>query len=177
MNKTIRSTFIELKNGDIASTPADAVVNAANSRLAGGGGVDGAIHRAGGPSIMEECRRIGGCSTGSAVATTAGRLPARYIIHAVAPRYSGTPRDAVQLRSAYATALRIANELGLRTIAFPSLGTGAYGYPIAEAATIALDAVREHSSSETTLERVTFVLFSDGDLAVFRDALAALSSP
>jgi len=125
--------MVELKHGDITTVDADAIVNAANSRLAGGGGVDGAIHRAGGPSIMVECKRIGACPTGSAVITGAGMLKAKHVIHAVAPIYSGHPRDAELLRSAYAASLRLAEERALASIAFPSLGTGAYGYPIEEA--------------------------------------------
>ena len=171
----IGTTSLSLERGDITRVEADAIVNAANAHLAGGGGVDGAIHRSGGPTIMEECRRIGGCKTGSAVATGAGNLAARYVIHAVAPRYSGRPRDAELLRSAYAASLEIARDLSLRSIAFPSLGTGAYGYPIEEAASIALDAVREHASRLTTLERVTFVLFRDADLAAFEEVLEMLA--
>src|SRR5437667_4467452 len=127
---TINGVTLALMQGDIVKVQVDAIVNAANSGLAGGGGVDGAIHRAGGPSIMDECRRIGGCPTGSAVATGAGRLSAKHVIHAVAPRYRGRPEDAALLHGAYESSLKLANELGARTVAFPSLGTGAYGYPI-----------------------------------------------
>ncbi len=161
---------IEFLRGDITRIRADALVTAANSALAGGGGVDGAIHRAGGPSILEACRAIGSCPTGSAVITAAGRLPADYVIHAVAPRYSGKPRDARLLQSAYAASLELARQRSLRSIAFPSLGTGAYGYPVAEAAPIAVATVREHLSGKTSLERVTFVLFSEQDLAAYRAA-------
>ncbi|MBV9102875.1 MAG: macro domain-containing protein [Candidatus Eremiobacteraeota bacterium] len=171
----IGATTIALEPGDITRVHAEAIVNAANAHLAGGGGVDGAIHRAGGPSIMEECRRIGACKTGGAVLTGAGNLPSRYVIHAVAPRYAGRPRDGELLRSAYGTALDVACKLGLRTIAFPSLGTGAYGYPIDEAADIALSTARGHALGETTLERITFVLFSERDLAAFRAALGRAS--
>ena len=172
--KRFGSTLLELRQGDITTFAYDAIVNAANSRLAGGGGVDGAIHRVGGPSIMEECRRIGGCPTGSAVVTGAGRLRSKHVIHAVAPFYGGKPEHARQLRSAYSTSLRIANELALRSIAFPSLGTGAYRYPIEEAAPIALGAAIEHARAETTLELIAFVLFSDADLAVYERALQEL---
>jgi O-acetyl-ADP-ribose deacetylase (regulator of RNase III) len=165
---------IDLKHGDITTVTADAIVNAANSRLAGGGGVDGAIHRAGGPSIMTECRRIGLCPTGSAVITAAGTLKAKHVIHAVAPIYSGHPRDAVLLRSAYARSLRLAEERALLSIAFPSLGTGAYGYPIEEASLIALDATASHLRSGSRIERVTFVLFSTRDLEIYEVALAGL---
>jgi O-acetyl-ADP-ribose deacetylase (regulator of RNase III) len=164
---------IEFVRGDITTFAADAIVNAANASLAGGGGVDGAIHRAGGPQITEACRAIGGCPTGSAVITTSGRLPARYVIHAVAPRYRGTPRDAELLGCAYAESLERAKERGLAWIAFPSLGTGAYGYPVAEAAAVAVAAVRAHLAGPTSIERVTFVLFSDADLATYVSAGAA----
>lgn len=163
--------MIELHQGDITKFAADALVNAANSALAGGGGVDGAIHRAGGPSIMEECRAIGHCPTGSAVITGAGNLPARHVIHAVAPRYSGKESDAKNLRGAYARSLELANEYNLRTIAFPSLGTGAYAYPLDEAARIALETVREHCSQGTSLLRVTFVLFNESTYDAFSAAL------
>jgi O-acetyl-ADP-ribose deacetylase len=161
-----------LVRGDITAIAADAIVNAANSALLGGGGVDGAIHRAGGPSIMDECRRIGGCPTGSAVATGAGALPARHVIHAVAPIYRGDLADAALLRSAYVASLEVARSLGVRTLSLPSLGTGAYGYPIREAAPIAIGAVVEHLRGASSLERVTFVLFSDADLAAYDASLS-----
>src|SRR5436309_195777 len=120
-----------LSRGDIVEVEVDAIVNAANAHLAGGGGVDGAIHHAGGPSIMAECRQIRGCPTGNAVATSAGRLRARHIIHAVAPRWQGGRKgEAELLVSAYRRSLEVADELGDRSVAFPSLGTGAYAYPI-----------------------------------------------
>ncbi len=168
---------IEFVRGDITTVTADAVVNAANASLAGGGGVDGAIHRAGGPAIMAACRALGRCETGSAVITTAGRLPARFVIHAVAPRYRGRPSDAEALRSAYTMSLALAREQNLRWIAFPSLGTGAYGYPVGEAAAVAIAAVRAHLAAPTSVERVTFVLFSDPDLEAYRAAAARGSSP
>lgn len=165
---------IELLRGDLTTVSADAIVNAANSRLGGGGGVDGAIHRAGGPSIMAECRRIGACSTGSAVITGAGALKARHIIHAVAPIYSGHPRDAELLARAYATSLGLAEERALASIAFPSLGTGAYGYPIEEASSIALEATASHLRPGSCIERAIFVLFSTRDLEIYEAALATL---
>lgn len=172
----VGSATIVLSRGDITLVEADAIVNAANSALLGGGGVDGAIHRAAGPEVLAECRRIGGCKTGSAVATGAGKLHARHIIHAVAPIYQNTAHDAALLRNAYATSLMLADALGNRSIAFPSLGTGAYGYPIHAAAPIALRAVVDHLSGTTGLERVTFILFSDDDLRAYETALAALDS-
>lgn len=173
-SRAIGSSRIDLVKGDITAVRADAIVNAANSALAGGGGVDGAIHRAGGPTIMEECRNIGRCPTGSAVLTGAGKLPAKHVIHAVAPRYSGSPKDAELLRSAYAKSLELAESAGDRAVAFPSLGTGAYRYPIEEAARIALGSVASHLRTATVVERVTFVLFSDADLKVYEKALSTL---
>lgn len=168
------SSLLELIRADITELAVDVIVNAANSSLAGGGGVDGAIHRVGGPQIMEQCRRIGRCETGSAVVTSGGNLRARYVIHAVAPRYSGRPRDAEHLSSAYLTSLRLAEASHARSMAFPSLGTGAYGYPVAEASAIALSTVTEYLRKGSGLERVTFALFSEADLAAYETSLRAL---
>jgi len=137
------TAIVELVQGDITEQDTDAIVNAANRTLLGGGGVDGAIHRAGGPAILEECRKLGGCETGDARITTGGALKARHVIHAVGPVYSGRPRDAELLASAYRRSLEVAVENGLKTVAFPSISTGAYGYPVREAAPIALSAVRD----------------------------------
>ena len=167
---------VELVQADITTLAVDAIVNAVNASLVGGGGVDGAIHRAGGPRIMEECRRIGRCPTGSAILTSAGALPARFVIHAVAPRYTGRPRDAELLASAYRASLSIAQENELKTIAFPSLGTGAYGYPVEQASAIALSTVASHLDSTGTLERVIFALFSSHDLAAYEASLEELTS-
>lgn len=165
---------LELVQGDITQVPADAIVNAANSGLSGGGGVDGAIHRAGGPSIMEECRRIGGCLTGSAVITGAGNLQAKYVIHAVAPIWrGGGNNEAKLLESAYRRSLEIASEHGLRSIAFPSLGTGAYGYPLGEAAKIALSAALEHLRTGAEPRKITFVLFGQDAYSAFERELQA----
>ena len=130
MQIQIGETILELVQGNIVQQEVDAIVNAANKGLAGGGGVDGAIHRAGGKSIMEECRALHGCSTGSAKATGAGNLSAKFVIHAVGPFYSGRPQDAELLASAYRTSLEIAVEKECKSIAFPSLSTGAYRYPL-----------------------------------------------
>jgi len=155
-------TPIEFIRGDITRVAADAIVNAANARLAGGGGVDGAIHRAGGPAILEECRKIGGCPTGSAVATTAGKLPARWVFHAVGPRYRGRPEDAEQLASCHRRCLELAVEKGCRTLAFPAISTGAYGYPLREAAAVAVGTVRRWlRENPGRLDRVIFVLFDE----------------
>ncbi len=135
------NSTITLLQGDITTVHADVIVNAANASLAGGGGVDGAIHRAGGPQILAECRSIGQCPTGSAVMTCAGNLAAHFVIHAVAPRWRGHPHDPDLLSSAYLSSLKLADEAQARSIAFPSLGTGAYAYPLRESAAIALSTV------------------------------------
>lgn len=164
-------TKIEFVQGDITQVAADAVVNAANSRLAGGGGVDGAIHRAGGPAIMEECRRIGGCPTGSAVATTAGKLKAKYVLHAVGPVYHGKEKDVEQLASCHLKCLDLAAENGCRSIAFPAISTGAYGYPVEEASVIAVGAVHGWLlRNPDSLERVVFVLFDPRTLRAYEEA-------
>ncbi len=170
---TVNLTSLRLIQGNIVTVRADALVNAANSGLGGGGGVDGAIHRAGGPSILAECRAIGGCPTGSAVITNAGMLPARFVIHAVAPYYhDGRRGEPSRLRGAYNASLALAAAHDLRSIAFPSLGTGAYRYPVREAAAIALDAVVQHLHGTTSLREVTFVLFTAQDLATYAAVLA-----
>ncbi|HYN57458.1 MAG TPA: O-acetyl-ADP-ribose deacetylase [Motilibacterales bacterium] len=162
---------VRLMQGDITAFPADAIVNAANSGLLGGGGVDGAIHRAGGPAILAECRLIRrdllpeGLPTGQAVATTAGNLPARWVIHTVGPIYSGSQSDAELLASAHRTSIALARELGARSIAFPAISTGVYGYPIELAAPIALAAAQAAEDLE-----ITFVLFSAAAHAAFRAA-------
>jgi O-acetyl-ADP-ribose deacetylase len=165
---------IELVQGDITTLAADAIVNAANSSLLGGGGVDGAIHRAGGPEILAECRRIraerypDGLPTGMATATTAGRLPARWVIHTVGPVWSeGEDRSAL-LASCHVESLRIADELGAGTVAFPAISCGVYGYPPEDAAPVALRAVRE---ATTSVEQVTFVLYGPAVTDAFRAAL------
>lgn len=171
----VNYTTLELIQGNIVEIEADAIVTAANSGLRGGGGVDGAIHRAGGPSILEECRAIGSCPTGGAVITGAGMLPARYVIHAVAPVYQdGLHGEPEALRGAYSSSLALADERGLTSIAFPSLGTGAYCYPLRDAATIALGTVIDHLRGRTSLRRVTFVLFSDLDLHAYAETLDRL---
>jgi O-acetyl-ADP-ribose deacetylase (regulator of RNase III) len=169
---------IVLKRGDITEESVGAIVNAANAALLGGGGVDGAIHRAGGPAILEACRRVpegpgGRCPPGGAVVTTAGRLDAEVVIHTVGPIWQGGDRDeAAVLSTCYERCLAAADERGLRSVAFPAISTGAYGFPIDRAANVALRAVRD--AAPAGVEEVRFVLFSDEDLAVFRRALAAL---
>lgn len=165
------ATTIEFIQSDITKVAADAIVNAANSELAGGGGVDGAIHRAGGPSILEECRRIGGCATGSAVATGAGKLPAKWVFHAVGPVYHGREKDVEQLASCHLRCLDLALEKGCRTIAFPAISTGVYGYPVAEASVIAVGSVHGWILNHpAALEKVVFVLFDAPTLKAYEAA-------
>jgi O-acetyl-ADP-ribose deacetylase (regulator of RNase III) len=169
---------VELVRGDITAQATDAIVNAANTTLLGGGGVDGAIHRAGGPEILAECRPLGGCATGDAKATRGGRLPARFVIHAVGPVWrDGRHGEPELLASAYRRSLEVAVEHGLGSVAFPSISTGAYRFPITEAAPIALGTVASFLQERPgTLTLVRFVLFSDADLAAYERALAALPS-
>jgi len=158
---------IELRLGDITKIPVDAIVNAANSGLAGGGGVDGAIHRAGGPSIMQELRQYSGCPPGSAVVTGAGLLPAKYVFHAVGPIYDyGKSGEPELLASAYRTCIRLGEERNIESISFPSISTGAYRYPVRDAARIAIDAVRMAS-----IPLVLFVLFDERTLQAYSAAL------
>lgn len=169
------TTEIVIERGDITGTRVDAVVNAANSSLLGGGGVDGAIHRRGGPAILAECRRIraeqlpDGLPTGQAVATTAGDLPARWVIHTVGPVYArGEDRSAL-LAGAYRASLRVADEIGARSVAFPAVSAGVYGWPLDDAARIAVGTVR---AATTSVEQVRFVLFTDDVLQAFTAAAA-----
>ncbi len=176
MRISVANAAVELYQGDITRLAVDAMVNAANSRLAGGGGVDGAIHRAGGPQIMAECRAIGSCPTGTAVITTAGRLSARWVIHAVGPVYrDGTRGEPELLDGAYRACLQLARQHGARSIAFPSISTGVYGYPIEKAAPIALAAAVRHLQEPSPLERVVFALFSAADYAVYERVLAGIA--
>ncbi|HLH24975.1 MAG TPA: O-acetyl-ADP-ribose deacetylase [Chloroflexota bacterium] len=167
---------LRLEQGDITAVTADAIVNAANQWLRGGGGVDGAIHRAAGPSLLAECARLGGCPAGEARITGAGRLNACYVIHAVGPVWQGGGAgEAAVLARAYRAALTLAEAHGMRTIAFPSISTGAYGYPEAPAARVALRTVLDHLHGPTGLTDVRFVLFTAGTLAAYQAALAELS--
>jgi O-acetyl-ADP-ribose deacetylase (regulator of RNase III) len=163
---------IELVEGDITKQNVDAIVNAANSSLLGGGGVDGAIHRAGGPAILEECRRLGGCETGQAKATTAGRLTAKYVIHTVGPVWRGGDNAEDELlASCHRAALTVAAELGCRTVAFPAISTGIYGFPLDRAARIAVAATADELERTSQIERVTFVLFGRDAYDAFAAAL------
>ena len=163
--------MIEAVRGDITEQAVDAIVNAANSSLLGGGGVDGAIHRAGGPEILAECRLHSGCDTGDAKWTTAGRLPARYVIHTVGPLWRGGEAGEAELLAAcHRRALEVAAELGCGSIAFPAISTGVYGYPVELAAPVAVEAARE--ARRPPVDLVRFVLFSRGHLEAFERALA-----
>ncbi len=167
----VGTSRVELVRGDLTAERTAAIVNAANTTLLGGGGVDGAIHRAGGPAILAECRALGGCATGDAKITTGGLLPARHVIHTVGPVYrDGRHGEPALLASAYRRSLEVAAEHGLESVAFPSISTGAYGYPIAAAARIALGTVAEYLRAQPQIELVRFVLFSAGDLAVYAEA-------
>lgn len=164
----IGRTTIELRRANITQIVADVLVNAASPSLTGGDNIDGWIHKIGGPSILAQCKIIGGCPTGKAVITSAGGLPASYVVHAVAPKYKGQPEDVNLLRSAYAHALARAEEVQAKSIAIPSLGTGSWGWPIEVAAPIAIDVIGRHASSgKSLLERVIFVLMSEGDYDVY----------
>jgi O-acetyl-ADP-ribose deacetylase (regulator of RNase III) len=170
----IAAVVFELVQGDITQQATDAIVNAANTTLLGGGGVDGAVHRAGGPAIVAECRRLGPCPTGDARLTGGGRLPARFVVHAVGPVYRDGQRDEAELLArAYRRSLQEATGAGARSIAFPSISTGAYRFPIGMAAPIALATVAGFAVAHTgALDLVRFVLFSAEDLAVYERALA-----
>jgi O-acetyl-ADP-ribose deacetylase (regulator of RNase III) len=163
---------IRLVIGDITEQEVDAIVNAANPTLLGGGGVDGAIHRAGGPAILDECRGLGGCAPGDAKATTAGRLPARYVVHGVGPVWRGGGAGEEELlASVHRRALEVAAERGCRTIAFPAISTGAYGYPLERAAPVAIAATREALATHPEIEEVLFVFRDEATLAPYRAAL------
>jgi O-acetyl-ADP-ribose deacetylase (regulator of RNase III) len=162
MKRDILNKF-DIMQADITRVTADAIVNAANSSLLGGGGVDGAIHRAAGPELLAECKTIGGCPAGEARITNGYRLPARYVIHTVGPIYSGAPTDPQVLQNCYKNCLTLAVKHQVSVIAFPAISCGVYGYPIAEAAEIALKTAYAFLQHHRTIEKVRFVLFSKGD--------------
>lgn len=164
---------LDVVQGDITKIVIDAIVNAANSSLLGGGGVDGAIHRAGGPAILEECRKIGGCPTGEAVVTTAGRLPAKKVIHTVGPVWHGGSRGELELLAAcYRNSLQRAVEHGLKTVAFPNISTGVYGYPKHLAAPVAVETVRAFLNETGAIERVAFVCFDEENFQIYNRFLS-----
>ncbi len=165
--------MLELFRGDITKLEVDAIVNAANSSLLGGGGVDGAIHRAAGPELLAECRKIGGCPTGEARMTSGYRLPAKHVIHTVGPVWrGGTNGEAELLASCYRNSLRLAVENDVRTIAFPAISCGVYGYPADQAARIAVSETREFLKENSSIERVIFTCFGEEICDAYRNALA-----
>ncbi len=171
---SIGDGYVEVVQGDITRQEVDAIVNAANNRLAGGGGVDGAIHRAGGPEILAECRLLGGCATGEAKATTAGRLPARWVIHTVGPVWHGGDRDEdALLASCYRASMELAHERGIRSIAFPSISTGVYGFPLKRAARIAIHTLRDMAIRHPEIRIVRMVTFGNDTHAAYADELEA----
>jgi O-acetyl-ADP-ribose deacetylase (regulator of RNase III) len=175
MQVVIGESKLELVQGDITQQDTEAIVNAANPSLLGGGGVDGAIHRAGGPQILEECRKIGGCPPGEARITTGGRLKAKYVIHTVGPIFRGGQRGEAQtLASAYRSSLELASQHGIKSVAFPSISTGAYGYPIELAGPIALRTTMEYLQSHPEIELVRFVLFGPSAYEAYECALKGL---
>src|SRR5215510_329118 len=162
---------IEIVMGDITQQPVDAIVNAANHSLLGGGGVDGAIHRAAGPQLLEECRHLNGCETGEAKITKGYNLPAKFVIHTVGPVYGRDSGEAELLANCYRNSIRIANERQIKSIAFPSISTGAFGYPIHEACRIALRTVKELlDDGGSTVQRVVFVTFGQSDYSQYEEA-------
>jgi O-acetyl-ADP-ribose deacetylase len=168
MEAKINETLIVLACGDITDETTDTIVNAANERLAGGAGVDGAIHHAGGPAIMAQCRKIGGCPTGQAVITTGGNLKAKYVIHTVGPIYRGGTRNETKLlQSCYRESLKLARQNNLQSISFPAISTGIYGYPIDEAAHLALKTCIEFARENTAIVLIRHVLFDSRSYEIF----------
>jgi O-acetyl-ADP-ribose deacetylase (regulator of RNase III) len=165
---------LEVMRGDITKLEVDAIVNAANTSLLGGGGVDGAIHRAAGPGLLEECRALGGCPTGEARITKGYHLLARHVIHTVGPVYSGKPRDKVLLTGCYQDSLQLAADNNAASIAFPAISCGVYGYPIEEACKIAVDTTCNFLKTESSIERVIFMLFSPKDQKVYEEYIQSI---
>lgn len=165
-------TKISIVEGDITKIEVDVIVNAANNTLLGGGGVDGAIHKAGGPTILEQCKKIGGCPTGEARITTAGNMPSKYVIHTVGPIYKdGSKGEYKLLYNAYYNSLKLAKEYKLKTVAFPSISTGVYGYPKNEASEVAIKAVVDFIDNEGQIEEVKYILFSKKDYLLYKEKL------
>jgi O-acetyl-ADP-ribose deacetylase len=167
----VNKSVIELIRGDITKEETDAIVNAANKELSPGGGVSGAIHRAAGPGLWEEAGKLGGCATGDAKITYGHQLKARYVIHTVGPVYAGTAEDPVLLRSCYLESLNLASTHDAKTVSFPSISTGIFGYPTAEAAAVSLRAVTDYLHNHPEVELVRFVLFSEQDMETYSSAL------
>jgi O-acetyl-ADP-ribose deacetylase (regulator of RNase III) len=177
----LKNGVVFLKKGDITKEQVDAIVNAANSSLMGGGGVDGAIHKAGGPAILKECKKIiatiGRCPTGNAVITTGGMLPAKYVIHTVGPIWQGgSKNEAALLRSCYIESLKLAMKNSIKTISFPSISTGAYGYPVEKAAIVAISAVKDFLNKYKGITEVTFVLFDENTYQCYKDAATKIKT-
>jgi O-acetyl-ADP-ribose deacetylase (regulator of RNase III) len=166
---------IEIRQGDITQLKVDAIVNAANTSLLGGGGVDGAIHRAAGPQLLSECRTIGGCPTGEARISKGYKLPARHVIHTVGPVYSGKPQDRGLLTNCYENSLKLAIEHNVKSMAFPAISCGVYGYPIEEACKIAMDTTCNFLQTHRSPEKVIFILFSAGDHKVYEDYVKSIA--
>ncbi|HOB86989.1 MAG TPA: O-acetyl-ADP-ribose deacetylase [Bacillota bacterium] len=175
LRKNIGQAVLEIVRGDITQQDTEAIVNAANKQLAPGGGVAGAIHRAAGPELWEECRKLGGCETGEAKISGGYRLKAKHVIHTVGPIYSGSAQDPVLLASCYRNSLELAAKHGIESISFPAISTGIFGYPIQEAAEVSLKAVRDFlQGNPGPVKLVRFVLFSEKDFDVYRAALEEL---
>ena len=167
---------MEIMQGDITKLDVDAIVNAANRSLLGGGGVDGAIHRAAGPELLEECRKLGGCNTGEAKITNGYNLKARHVIHTVGPVYSGKPQDSTLLSQCYFNSLQLASQNNLYSIAFPAISCGVYGYPVDDACRIAIDIVRRFLKEEKgSVTKVIFILFSSKDYNIYEKHLKEIS--
>ena len=166
---------IEVRQGDITRLEVDAIVNAANKSLLGGGGVDGAIHRTAGPDLLKECRTLGGCPTGEARITNGYNLPACFVIHTVGPVYSGKARDSRLLTNCYANSLKLAAENNLKSIAFPAISCGVYGYPIDQACKIAVNTTCNFLKSNPDIEKAVFILFSDADRDVYGEYIGSIS--
>lgn len=173
-----KGIIFNLKLGDITKENTDAIVNAANNTLLGGGGVDGAIHRAGGPEILEQCKKIGGCPTGEARITVGGNLPSKYVIHTVGPIYEEKSLKVERkLYNAYFNSLKLANEYGIEDISFPSISTGVYGYPIKDAVKVATRSVIDFIDEENeTLKEINFILFSEEDFKVYESYFNSIFS-
>jgi O-acetyl-ADP-ribose deacetylase (regulator of RNase III) len=177
MKATVHQSTLEIVQGDITQQDTEAIGNAANSALAGGGGVDGAIHRAGGPSLMSELRsKYKGCPTGSAVITSGGNLKAKFVMHAVGPRYSGSPKDPELLSGAYRKSLELCTQNKISSIAFPSISTGIYGYPVEDASRIALKTVMDYLKEHPEIKLIRFVLFDSKTYTVYEEALKELTA-
>lgn len=170
----IKKSILELKTGDITEEGTEAIVNAANNQLSPGGGVSGAIHRAAGPDLWEECKTLGGCNTGEAKLSRGYNLRARYVIHTVGPVYSGTATDRVDLGNSYRNCLLIASRNNIRSIAFPSISTGVFGYPTGEASLIALGTIIKFLEEHQEIELVKMVLFSERDYNTYKSSLETI---